>query len=457
MKSRSTLCTIKTIEDTKKLLLQHRKITIADIQKCAPKKQTRLSKYSRHAQLISNELSNPSHHNLELMSKFFKLMVEQMSTESDLQDMVVSLLSMMYKDQCPTNPGDFNISNNVRIELMTLEPSHKTCKLSQIYRGILVPLTTSLYFDILSAVKEKPKHLRAILVNRIVYGDTMGDSKTIQVREVLTRKQLENDIELVEDYRHLSAMRVDLIIHYGELPPALVNYCTNSSVLMLPVPDYETLFHTQQMFGCLGSILFDVERDMSSDKNIVEVCLQCHTQQLQYQTKLNNASRRVRKDIPACGFVQLQPSPQMGLEKKEFYYTVLLYGRGPDLASLKQESFNDLLNRVRYFLKVGSFATELVEEQICCLLSTSILEQDMNIDSLLECTPWVMADIKSFSNVFSQHLHEVFQTFQGQCYRPSDDNSFLPNFLEYKETLWKRSLECVNKIISTQNVKEFSL
>ena len=446
------------MEDVKKLLLQHSKITIADIQKCAPKNQIRLSKYSRHAQLISNEISNSSTQNLDLMLKLFKLMIERLSTDNDLQEMVVRLLSMMYKDQCPTNLGDFNIPDSVRIELMTLlKPSYETCAVNQIHRGILVPLTSSLYFDILSSTDEKPKQLRAILVNRVVYGDTIGDSKTIQVREVLTRKQLEINIELVENYGHLSVMRVGLIIHYGELPPALVDFCAKSNILMLPVPDYETLSQVQQMLR-FCSILFDVEKDMSSDKDIVEVCLQCHTQQLRYQTKLDIVSRRVTKDVSVCGFVQLQPfQPQKEPKENNFYYTVLLYGRGPDLALLRQEAFQDLLNRIRYLLKVGSFVNEPVENQMSCLLSTTILEQDVNIDFLLECTPWIMTDIKLFSNDICQHLLEVFQGFQRKFYRSAGNELLSLDILEYKETLWKRSLECVNRIINTVDVKEFSL
>ena len=130
---------IKTMEDVKKLLLKHGKIKIADIQKCAPKKQIRLSKYSRHAQLISNEISpNSSTQNLDLTLKLFKLMIERFSTDNDLQEMVVRLLSMMYKDQCPTNLGDFNIPDSVRIELMTLlKPSYETCAVS--YTHLTLP------------------------------------------------------------------------------------------------------------------------------------------------------------------------------------------------------------------------------------------------------------------------------------------------------------------------------
>ena len=439
--------TMKTMKDVKNLLLQYGKITIADIQKVAPTKQFRLSKYSRHAQQISDELSNSFTQNLELMSKFFKLVLERLSTEKDLQELIIQLLLMMYGDQCPADPVDFNIPDCIRFELMTLKPPDKTC-LNQLYRGILVPLATQLYFDILSATQDKTRNFKAILMNRVVYGDTMGDSKEIQVREVLTGKQLDDGIEITENYCQLADLGVALIIHYGELSPTLVDFCINFNILALPVTDYETLFQTQQMLNS-GSILFDVENDLK-EKDIVEVCLQCHTQQLQYQPKVDEARKRVKKDAAICGFVQLQ-SPQKDL--RGFYYTVLLYGRGQDLAVLKREAFFDLLNRIKYLLKVVSFATEPVEDQICRMLST-FREQDIDIDSLIEYTPWVLTDIRLFSNVICKHLLETFQAFRSLCH--SSDNEVFEIF-EYKEQLWKESLRCVNKILYTRDVKMFSL
>ena len=375
------------------------------------------------------------------MSKFFRLLLEKSSNEKDIQEMAIKLLLLIYEDQCFKDHFKLNIPDTIRIELMMIEPPNKAI-VDQLFRGILVPCTSQIYFDVLAGTKNKERKFRTVLVNRVVYGDSFGDSDKIKIRQVLTWIDF-NEEDKEPSYHNLCKFNIELIICYGELPPSLVIFCLQSNIFILPVSDYEILFQIRQMLN-KGSIVFDVDNDLR-ETDMTEVSLKCHTQQLQHQPRINKY-KKVKRDLQVCGFIQILPFRN---DFEDCFYTVLLYGRGHDLAVLKQEAFLDTLNRVKYLLKAECFTSKSVEAELIQKLSTCSKEDCL---TTLECTPWVSEDVKLFFDTICEHLLETLQTFQRLQYE-------LDTFevLHFKERLWKDSLEFVCKILSIQDVKAFSL
>eukprot|EP00111_Clytia_hemisphaerica_P004548 TCONS_00013042-protein len=482
---------IQSLKDLKYFLFKHGKLSITDLNQQPQKQKIKFSRYSRHS--IDVDKESDCDHKYEIFSKFFEFVIDTLSEDHEIRSITKELFCFICKEQKPETSIDLHIPD-INVELL---PRTTSDTFPKVYKGILIPCSSCQYFDILSVVGEKPVQLKAVLVNTLAYGDSLGNPKDIRIRQVFdsktysrsnvfdefrnnssgnfheqgmitsrgqeqigTLESSHSDSETLqstfpyenserqissEPFSKLKKTEVNFMIHRGELPLSLIEYCKSKQIQILSVPTYETLYRIQKTCG--GNIIFDVENDLRLT-DISDVRLQCHTVQWSVDDRIDS-NKRVSRSATVCGFIQIED----GLVKTfgDSSYTVLIQGRGQDLAILHKEAFLNTLNRLKHIVRKRDLVTKSIEAHFV----ESLKSKALKTGNYHECPPWIQPDLDLFQDLIQEKVVLMFEKFT-RCFT-KDDSKLDIQCLDFKKRLWVDSLRFVTMIVNTRSAAEFSL